>query len=598
MTRTYGSDDQVRKIKDSLDIVDVVSSYVELSRRGANYWALCPFHAEKTSSFSVNRSGQFYHCFGCKKSGDVIDFVMALEGMTFIEALELLGDRCGIQVERMAPEQRTKGDKNRLFTVLEAAAKRFEGNLQDTRGVEARNYLTRRRITPEVVSRFRIGCATAGWHDLKELLIGSGFSDEELLEAGLIKRSDRGGTYDLFRNRLMLPIFDIQGRVVGFGARVLDDSLPKYINSPDTRIFQKSRLFYGLHLARRAVTTERSCVVVAGYTDVIMAHGRGVANTIATLGTALTEDHARLLKRMVERVILLFDGDEAGEIAAGRGIEILLRHDLDVTVVLLQEKMDPFDYFSLHGAEDFQALVAAEGRDFFDFTTEYHIKRYDLSTVGGKSKLARVLLKLVYCHQDLIKRDLLIKKIAETIGVSDEVLRKEFSNMAISQPLRGQKPPPVDLAAANRITITTLEDDLILGLLRRPELAAVHLDALQSMETDDGEGAEIIETLVELQISGRMEVRELLTVLHGKPEACQRVIALASDPRKTDPERLVSLALDSMKDRRFRMDYEQMKEKSKALLKEAGSAEADQFLKEIGRQLKLRKGAKEKSEDR
>jgi DNA primase len=445
-------------------------------------------------------------------------------------------------------------------------------------------------MDPRVTSRFRIGYAAEGWNELRDALLGAKFPESDLLSAGLVKRSDRGGgTYDLFRNRLIIPIFDLQGRVVGFGGRVLDDSLPKYINSPETTIFHKSRIFYGLNLARRALSQDRYAVVVEGYTDVIMAHSRGVPHAIATLGTAMTEDHARQLRRMVDRVILLFDGDEAGHIAAGRGVEVLLSNDLDVTVLTLAEGRDPFEYFSRHSAEEFQAMLRTRGEDFFDFTVRFHGGRLDLSTPGGKARLARILLKLVHCHGDLIKKNLLIKKIAGTLGIDEDVLRKEYRNAysrgtgAEGGPNRPDPPPRAG------VTITSSEDDLIIGLIREPSLAERFQGELEGLEPCDEEAGLILGTIRELAASGRMNLRELTGVLQPRTEAMKRVILLASDPRKTDPERLVTSALEALKKRRLRKEYEALRSQSRTLLRD--KAEADRILEELDRKLKRKTDA-------
>lgn len=599
MGRVSEGGDLVRRIKDSLDIVQVVASYVELSQRGANHLGLCPFHAEKTPSFSVNKAGQFFHCFGCKRHGDVIDFIMAMEGVSFPEALALLVDRYKLPVDpkeirRGSMRSGGGGDKSRLFSLLEKAARIFERNLEGPRGVEARKYLNQRGISPVVTSRFRVGYATPGWHDLGSALAAAGFREEELLEAGVMKRSDRGGTYDLFRNRLVLPIFDMQGRVVGFGARVLDDTdetQPKYINSPESRLFHKGRLFYGLNLARRSMNTERWCVVVEGYTDVIMAHDRGLTNTVATLGTAMTEEHAVLLSRLVDRVVLLFDGDEAGGAAAGRGVEVLLRQDLDVTVVTLEEGMDPFDFFRNHGAEDFRALLRREGRDFFDFTVDRCARCFDLDTAGGRAKLARRLLHLVGCHSDPIKRELLLKKAAETVGVEVEVMRREFARRASSSYKSRTGTPSPSPGDRGAVTITSAEDDLILGLLRHPELAHRHRDPLARLEMDDPDAARILDAVLELDGENRLSVRELISVLEDAPAARERVMRLAVDGRTTPPERLVASALDALQRRLLRRAFRRVKEQG---LRRSGasSAEANQLLQEIDRRLKAFKGAR------
>jgi len=603
LTVPFDGDDLARRIKDSLNIVDVIGSYIELSKRGSRYLALCPFHAEKTPSFSINSVDQFFHCFGCKKSGDVFDFVMAMEGITFVEALSLLGERCGIQVERRRAQGTGKsrsGGKQRLFAILERAACIFEENLQAPPGALARKYLAERQVDPKVSAQFRFGYSTEAWRDLKATLLHEGYSESELIATGLAKQASNGSTYDLFRNRLMIPIFDIQNRVIGFGGRVLDDTLPKYINSPETPVFHKSQSFYGLNFARRSMSTKRYATIMEGYTDVIQAHSRQVLTAIATLGTALTSDHARLLKRLVDRVILLFDGDEAGSAAAGRGVEMLLAEDLDVTVVTLDQGMDPFDFFSHHDANDFAALVRSRGLDFFDFTIQYFSKRYDVSTPGGKTRLIRELMKLVSFHKDVIRKDLLLKKIAGTLGVSEILLRQEFTQEGkrqVPEQTRRDSQHGENRSAvqpARDLTITSSEDDLILGLLKSTELVGRFIEALQGVATDDNDADCILKAICELYETNRFSVSELISRLWNQEDAKARVIALVSDARKSDPEVLVSSALDVLKRNQRRKEYERVRHQSKDLLKEKSSAEADQLLLEISERLKIQKADERK----
>lgn len=598
MARSFSEDDVVRRIKDSLDIVDIVGSYIELNQRGANFLALCPFHAEKTPSFSVNQQGQFFHCFGCKQSGDIFDFVMAIEGISFVEALTQLGERCGIQVKRSSRERQGKrpNDKPMLFKVLEEAACWFEGNLKSAAGDVALRYLQNRKIDSELCARFRIGFAPGGWEALKQHLLAAGFTEPALLKTGLVRRSDSGRTYDLFRNRLILPIFDMQGRVIGFGGRVLDDTLPKYINSPETEIFHKSRSFYGLHLARPSFSAGKSAVVVEGFTDVIGAHGQGVTQTVATLGTALTDDHARLLRRMVNRVILLFDGDEAGSRAAGRGVEKLLGQDLDVTVVTLDKGMDPFDFFQAHDAAAFESLVATQGEDFFDFSLRQYSRQYDLNTPGGKAKLARIMMERVRFHNDPIVKDLLLKKIAQKIGVDETLLRKEYAATADKPRTPGGR----DQSRRQRIgevLIPSAEDDLIMALLRKPVLASKYRANLTALETEDEQARSIVTAILGLDLSGETVVRELTSCLQEQPEAMRRVIALASDERKIDPESLMKSALETMKKKQQKRVYRRIRSQRDALLEAKGKQEADQLLKEMTERLKAEKGARDEESE-
>jgi DNA primase len=287
-------------------------------------------------------------------------------------------------------------------------------------------------------------------------------------------------------------------------------------------------------------------------------------------------------------VILLFDGDEAGNIAAGRGVEVLLSNDLDVTVVTLAEGEDPFEYFSRHTAEDFQALVEQRGEDFFDFSVRFHGSRLDLSSAGGKARLARVLLKLVDCHQDLIKKSLLIKKIAGTLGIDEDVLRKEYGKAFApkSRPGRAPEEPPPPVRRG--VTITSSEDDLILGLLRRPSLVEKFREELGRFDSEDAEAVMILKAILDLDAADAMNIRELTAVLQPEPQAMKRVIALASDPRQTDPELLVTSALAALKKSKIRKEYEIIRNQSRAMLQQKDPAETDRILKELNRRLKLK----------
>jgi len=598
LTRPFSGDDIVKQVKDKLDIVEVIGSYIELIPRGSGYVALCPFHGEKTPSFSVNRSGQFFHCFGCKKSGDAISFVMAMEGMDFVDALKMLGESCGVSVERSSAMKKdgTAEQKSRIYKILDLAARSFEENLMSPVGAEAREYLAQRRISQELISLFRIGYSSESWNQLKDSMIKSGFSEQELLNAGIVKTSDSGRTYDLFRNRLMLPIFDIQGRVLGFGGRVMDDSLPKYINSPESRIFHKSQLFYGLSHARRSLSSLRCAVIVEGYTDVIMAHNQGVENCIATLGTALTSDHGRLLKRITDRIILFYDGDDAGNSAAVRGIEILLNHDLDITVVTLDDGMDPYDFFSQNDVEDFLTFIKDRGKDFFDFALEQHSKKQDISTAGGRTNVARSLMKLADQCQDAIKKALLLKKIADTLGIPEDLLRKEYKASGSSNRFRSHSViTEKQFRPADLVKITSLEDDLIIGLLRAPNLIDEFSDELEAFNSEDEVAATVIKAIFDLFALKKLEVKELISFLRRDSKAMERVISLVSDPRKTDPKLLVTCAIDSLKNKNARREYEIVREQGRAILNTGGKDETDRHLVELTRKLKQQKGPKEKN---
>lgn len=586
-----GGEDTVRRIKDRLDIVEVIGSYIELTKRGTRFVALCPFHAESAPSFSVNQAEQFFHCFGCKKSGDLFDFVTSIEGVSFPEALQILGDRAGVTVEKSrGPASASRqSNKTRLFEVLESACRVFEKNLHLEEGARARSYLDNRGLE---AGCFRLGFAKEEWTFLLDELTRQGYSRKDLLQAGLVRKSESGRHYDLFRNRLIIPIFDMQGRVVGFGGRVLDDSEPKYINSPETEIFQKNRLLYGLNKARKAISVKRAAVIVEGYTDVIMAHHRGIDSAVATLGTALTSEHATLLKRMADRVFLVFDGDSAGKAAALRGLEVLLSHDLDLTVVPLDGGMDPCDFFRQYTASDFRQLAMERGRDFFDYTVEELSRRFDLSSPGGKTRIARELLRLVEKIGDPIRRDLLLHRIADRLDIREELLRGEY-RADRTRSRRGARGGAAERASSNEepdswSLALDAENDLLLGLIRSPELIVELGNDLRNIAFESADGRAILALLVDCEEPGALETRELVSALRGNEPARKRLIGLMAVEKRAEPRALVTEAVAFLTLRKEEKEYFRIRRERRELLESENSKEADEYLAELNRRLKER----------
>jgi len=429
------------------DIVEVVSSYLPLKRGGKDYKACCPFHQEKTPSFYVSPSKQIFKCFGCGKGGSVFQFVMARENMTFPEAVRMLADRAGITIEE--PQQRPDGvvgsiARPRVFKAVAWATRAFEGFLADeATGRPAREYLERRGFAAETVARFRLGFAPDSWDALlKAACERSG--DLALLEvAGLVVPRDRNeGFYDRFRNRVIFPIFDALNRPIAFGGRTLGDDPAKYLNSPDTPIFNKSFNLYGLTEAREAMTESRRAVVVEGYTDCLMAHQVGVANGVATLGTSLTAGHVRLLKRYVDEVVLIFDGDLAGRNAADRALSVFLAEELGVRIVTLPEGLDPCDFLASGRKEEFMALVD-ESPDALEFKWRLVRQQFgEADTVRGQRRAVEAMLETVAAQpvwtqgRDTVRRDLVLARMARVLGLQEQSLRERL--MVLARRFRSQ----------------------------------------------------------------------------------------------------------------------------------------------------------------
>ncbi|MDR2780057.1 MAG: DNA primase [Synergistaceae bacterium] len=373
------------EIKSRIDIVDLISAYVELKRAGNSLVGLCPFHSEKTPSFHVSPDKQSYHCFGCGKGGDIFDFIMEIEGFGFKEALVLLAERAGVKLSNTGGEKISRSKAHGVRGALEAAKFFFRSAFEEPGGQSARAYLERRNICAETAARFEIGWSPQSWDLLSKHLASAGFSEAETLDAGLAIKSERG-MYDRFRGRVIYPINDDGGRVVGFGGRIIDGEGAKYVNSPEGPLFNKRRTLYLMDGAKRAARERGRIILVEGYMDAIRAHLSGFTETVASLGTSLTEEQAALIKRFTGLCYIAYDADGAGQEASIRGMYILQRHGVDVRVVTLPENLDPDDFLSGEdGAEKFEsALKKALPLPLY----HVYIKRHDLAS-PGKARIAR-----------------------------------------------------------------------------------------------------------------------------------------------------------------------------------------------------------------
>jgi DNA primase len=347
----------IEEIRVNNDIVELAQEYVKLERKGKDYFGLCPFHKEKTPSFSVVPSKQIFYCFGCGKGGNVIQLVMYAENLDFIEALKLLADRARISLPENSGSLQTEKVrlKDTVLRVNKEAAKFFFSSLKSDKGKSARAYLERRGIKEKTAIRFGIGFSCGDWDSLFKYLLSKGFNEESIAASGLVSKKKTGGYYDRFRDRIMFPISDLRGNIIGFGGRVLDGSQPKYLNSPETIIFNKRKNLYGLNYAKRSGL--KKLIVVEGYMDVISLHQSGIINAVASLGTALTQTQGRLLNKYAEEIIISFDSDTAGQAAAMRGIDILGDMGANVKVLSIPDRKDPDEYVRNNGPKAFERLL-------------------------------------------------------------------------------------------------------------------------------------------------------------------------------------------------------------------------------------------------
>ena len=457
----YIPEELLNRIRGSQDIVEVISRHLSLKKSGQNYVGICPFHSEKTPSFIVSPVKQLFHCFGCGIGGNVITFLMKYEKMSFIDTVKRLAGDAGIIIASNSTEATDKEKKKKgLIEANNLAAEYYNDILiKSKEGAIARTYLSGRGISLEMLERFNIGYSLNLWDKACEYLVKKGISKEVLVEAGIIVSKSKGdGYYDRFRGRIMLPIYDRHKMLLGFGGRVLDDTTPKYLNSPETPLFSKRQLLYGLDLAQDCIRETGYAIIVEGYMDVIVAHQYGIQNVVGTLGTALTENHLRSLNRLTSEVILTFDSDAAGINAARRSVELFLNGEIKAKVLLLPEGEDPDSYIRNFGKTSFSELLKS-AKGIVEFEIDRIIEKWTnmghTESINSKVQVADECLTLIRKINNRIEQDYYLKKVAREIRTSEEVLRSEL--------LRGRK-----LAAKLPVTARVAVTKEIGGFNKKP----------------------------------------------------------------------------------------------------------------------------------
>lgn len=419
----------IEDLRNSIDIVDLVSDYVTLKKAGKNYKGLCPFHQEKTPSFTVSPEKQFYHCFGCGAGGDAFSFLMEIEQITFMESLKILAQRTGMSLPNQSPyDRRLRAEREKIFEINQLTAKFYHYLLMEVdAGLKAREYLHNRGFTREDMEKFYLGYAPDTWRSLFKFLNEKGYQQEELIKAGVLISGSNNSYYDRFRDRIIFPIFNVRGEVLAFGGRIINNnpSSPKYLNSPDTPIYTKGKNLYGLNWAKSRIRETGTAIIMEGYTDVLTAHKGGITNAIASLGTALTTEQGKLLKRYASTVYIAYDADTAGAQATLRGLDILKEEGLKVMVVKLPEEEDPDEFISTNGQAGFTGLIK-ESIGLIDFKIEQLVSGRDLSDIDEKIDLTRQLIKLLLGIEDKIERKLYLEKIAGDFQLDLELLREEL----------------------------------------------------------------------------------------------------------------------------------------------------------------------------
>lgn len=530
------------------DIVQIIGAFVELKGAGGGRKkGLCPFHREKTPSFVVSQDKQIYNCFGCGKHGDAISFVMEHEGLAFVEALQKLADRGNVRLPAPTGDNNgADGLRKQLLDFNQSAAKFYRRLLLDeNRGKAGRVYLDSRRLKPETVERFGLGFAPEGWSTLLDGARTKGTPEAVLGRSGLFKDKDGGGRYDAFRNRLMFPIKDVSGNVVAFGGRALDDSPAKYINSPETDVYRKSRVLYALHEARDAMRREKFAILVEGYFDALRCFDAGIENVVATCGTALTAEQASLIRRYVPSVVIVYDGDAAGIQAALKGTGVLTAAGLAVRAMALPGGQDPDDFIRDSGGEAFNRLVS-EASDFVTFYARQSESR--LGSIEGRTQVAHELFDILRHIEDEVRLDEYLGLTAERLGLNPWACRKEYEKYTTSTPQRKVEDDTPEIEV--QYVFSKDDCDFLAALMRDPALLDMARKALEIVPPRNRTAMlEVLEVLC------RGGVRSMQSDFEREEARRLYAASAAIDAEQiTEPELLVSKRLKALEKESLRIE--------------------------------------------
>lgn len=471
--------DQVEEIKQKADILQIIGEYVQLKKAGVNWKGRCPFHNEKTPSFMVNPDRNIWHCFGCGEGGDVYSFIQKIEGLEFPEALKLLGDKTGVKIERFDP--RVSSQKNRLMDICSAATGHWQTLLNSPVGEKARNYLQKRGVSSSVIQTFKFGYALDSWDDLLKFLKNKGYSEQDIFTAGLsVQKNSGSGYYDRFRDRLIFPIQDIHGNVIGFTGRAFkDDDGAKYINSPENPIYHKGKVIYGLDKAKQQIRESGYVVIVEGNMDVVACHQAGFKNVVACSGTALTIDQIQVLKRYTENVALCFDQDEAGQRAAQRSIDLLLTSEVNIKIIQLEFGKDPDE--CIHHDIGCWERSLRNSKLFMDYYLDKYLTGVNLNDIYKKKQVTKIILEQLSKLENKIEQTHWLQVVSNKLDVSEKILRESLFKVAVpNSPIKKEQIQKLERSEKieKSVEIKYLERILTI-LINYPSLigyASEHLD--------------------------------------------------------------------------------------------------------------------------
>jgi DNA primase len=519
------------EVRKAADIVEVIGQYVQLKKAGQNYVGLCPFHSERSPSFTVNQDKQIYHCFGCGRGGDVFTFWMEYHNLSFPQSLEDLAERYHIPLPQrrdVAAERKKEEIKGQLFRINELACTYFQDMvLKTAKGKPGRDYLARRSLSQETIASFRLGYAVNSWDGLTNYMSSKGWSLESVAQAGLIVRKEDGTYYDRFRNRILFPIFDLNGHVIGFGGRVLDDTLPKYINTPETPIYHKGAWLYGLDSAYKEIREKGLAILVEGYMDVLALRQYGISNVVATLGTALTGDQVRRLKGYTRDVVVLFDPDDAGRTAALKSFPLFLHEGVTARVLVLPEGQDPDSYIHARGADAFMRLLEG-AKPIFDFYIAQALAHMDRG-VDGKIKVLNEVLPIFSELDEGATRFLYVKQFSERTGIDEGIVWEELRRRRKGQGTRSQPSLKTSVSAAQDLKKYGSDIQFLNLLLHYPETIDTFRDQEWELIVSDPDIATIIKILME-RVQGSEDMGKVEAFLKSAEAKKQLRAIMLSQP--------------------------------------------------------------------
>jgi DNA primase len=566
------------EILNRVDIVELISGYIPLKRAGRNFKALCPFHHEKTPSFMVSPQRQIYHCFGCKSGGNAFRFLMQYEHLDFREAIEMLASRAGVSLPRERMDSRGMGMRLSLYNIMELACGFYQQVLNSAAGHRARDYLLKRNVKEQTQSLFKVGLSPTQWDGLLNYLRSKHVSLSLMEKAGLIlSRQETDGYHDRFRQRIIFPITDIKSRVIAFGGRVLDESVPKYINSPQTPLYTKGSHLYGMDLAKKAVAEKDNIVIVEGYLDCIVPYQEGLHNIVATLGTALTVEQIKAIKRYTHNVSVVFDADQAGELATLRSLDMFIEEGLEVKIVALPVGFDPDSYVRKKGIKAFGDLINS-ALPLFNYKLNILKSHYGVKEPMGKAKICSQMLSTINKIKNAILRAEYLKALSEDMGIKEGILVSELKKV---------KQPRADFAMGQTIEVNAginpVEKLLIRLMLQQTQVIPYLKDNLRPQDFRDRRACKIVSALFNLSHDVKhISVNGLLNHLEDEA-ACRLVSELTMLPQLPleDKERVIQDCIRRLRQQRVQMRKEELLRDIRLAEKMGDKSQLDCLKKEL-----------------